>query len=1423
MAPSTQRVGAEMQDAFRLKLLACDIALEQPYPTPLHRQCSLLAVSSKHGYAVWAASFRVCQLTDLQDILFADKADRRTVDFRAISIDTPSTISHVTLDSSEEHICIAAGNTIWSYRAIQCLAKDKTPQPAASVGVGMSDILEAVVCCSDTANKLAVLNSAGEVYTVTLSSPVQPELVTTGATAMCWHWGQSCIVSSNDTGEIMIPSRSKVFDRPELDDAFQDAKVISLHTVSANEVLAVYEVSRDEMQVVVLNMQSNEYSYTAFDSLLYSSFTSEREANVFACALRDWPTTNPSTMILASASSTETMVISSKASSDWEAWEFDDSDKAVMPTRDVDEQEAVDLTPVGMALDFTSTRSLPPLNPEASPAPVPPSPILLVLTDGGVLCAWSCLHTGALEAGQAYPFMVQPKPLQERAAAAPFAMPAAPIQSAPPLALFKAPAAGAAPVSAFKLPQADALSKPTTQLQDVKKSFAFGAAGTPATTPQPGASPAIPTPKQAFNFGTPTAQTGSALAFGAPAAQIAPSPLPFSANKQPAATPAPPPSAPQPPLVPPSLTSKPPAFSMPPVTPVATARKEEPSKPVTPLVKLSKENALANCFNTLSTAFNQDLVELRDIDGQLSKSLQEDLVDDEAARFTQLDDINSRITQLRESMDPRTKETTATLANVTVLLSEIKKAQEKQDEIKRMCDGDHANDSQQLGAEQRAHKQRMEASVKLAQTNVKHVESTLLQLWRQAQEAKHGNAPAAQPKAVSIYKTLHSMSNSIGNQRAQIEQLSQALGKLDLLEADGDDDGQAASEQQDDGARKRRQAFRKKLLSAFGDVHRPVRRTKDPQDIAKPPPPPTFADVASPKVTASQSPPRAPAVPTFPATTQAPFVPQAAPIDGPTVKPADTSAPKTLFTANTALSPAQFSFAKPQAAPFSFAGFGTATTAAAPPAPSTTTAKPAAAPTPSFGGLAFGTAATKPAFASAVPAQPAATPAPPAAVSDDAEGEILDDSDVSSEYDEISEEDLKPEDGSVFARLGKRDHSPGSGGQQVSDGDSRYSASDAEQQSYSEDEQEQSGDDQEQSGDDQDAGERSDEPADEKQPSPTPPPRTKSPAAAASTSTPAAAVTQPPPKSPVVVAPQAETVPAASAPSQPSAPPAALVTATSLPSSDAASDMMEEEEAAGPEPKKNFGSSFGGFSLGAPTAPTTTNASPFGVPASTTAPAFGAPAPFGGFGAAAATTSAFGSAVATSATNPFATASSTPSATRPFGAFGTAPSGNAFASPAPAAAPAFGSAGSTPSSAFGARPPTATFGSPSTLTSPLSGFGQPSVLGAGAAFGTPSRLGFGGASAAAPASGFGARSAFGAGSAAPSGFGGFASAAAATAGGGATSAFGAARPTGFAAFASPNAASQSPFGQAAAPGGFGMGVTPPKPPQFQGDAFTQMR
>lgn len=251
-------------------------------------------------------------------------------------------------------------------------------------------------------------------------------------TSACWSTRGKQLVLGLQSGEILqlTPEGEVKATLPPLPESERSLYVEDVQWLENHAFLVTYNtcppasehsqepVHEYEVFMILRDPKANTMTYSAFPLDVAPPFgDTSRWPCRYACTLRDWMPMKH-IIFMACSASTDVGVIGFKHA--WEALELEETSRPVLPFSSQDETS--DTAPVALALDLSSTDSVPDPNAAAKgedpSATLPAVPILYVYTNDGVLLAYHVIFT---EAEAPYPGMVS---IESNPAFFPSALPA---------------------------------------------------------------------------------------------------------------------------------------------------------------------------------------------------------------------------------------------------------------------------------------------------------------------------------------------------------------------------------------------------------------------------------------------------------------------------------------------------------------------------------------------------------------------------------------------------------------------------------------------------------------------------------------------------------------------------------------------------------------------------------------------------------------------------------------------------------------------------------------------------------------------------------------------------------------------------------------------------------------------------------------
>ena len=251
-------------------------------------------------------------------------------------------------------------------------------------------------------------------------------------TSACWSTRGKQLVLGLQSGELLqlTPEGEVKATLPPLPESERSLYVEDVQWLENHAFLVTYNtcppaaehsqepVHEYEVFMILRDPKANTMTYSAFPLDVAPPFgDTSRWPCRYACTLRDWMPMKH-IIFMACSASTDVGVIGFKHA--WEALELEETSRPVLPFSSQDETS--DTAPVALALDLSSTDSVPDPNAAAKgedpSTTLPAVPILYVYTNDGVLLAYHVIFT---EAEAPYPGMVS---IESNPAFSPSALPA---------------------------------------------------------------------------------------------------------------------------------------------------------------------------------------------------------------------------------------------------------------------------------------------------------------------------------------------------------------------------------------------------------------------------------------------------------------------------------------------------------------------------------------------------------------------------------------------------------------------------------------------------------------------------------------------------------------------------------------------------------------------------------------------------------------------------------------------------------------------------------------------------------------------------------------------------------------------------------------------------------------------------------------
>ncbi|KAJ2866401.1 hypothetical protein GGH94_001592 [Coemansia aciculifera] len=419
----------------------------------------LLAISNTYGYIVAGTPTGLSVFTTSDAEAELAKGESRGTN-TAVSLSARKEIdlsrfgqpTHVGISADELQVLVATiSGKILVFSAASLLHSSGDTAPIISIAVG-KEIRDMRANPQELPTAVAVLTLDGDVFIADLAEGSLKKIVSSGGTpitAICWSRKGKQIVcgDTNATLTQRLPTDGTIKRtiKPQVDDGgiADGSAILAVDWIDTYTFFAVYGLtpdgtftpgsggggngSNDEDDGFEHNMTS-AYVITQASKLApmqwlcvedpcSSMMCPTRYPGFHIASISDWGTSAQNILIMAGTSSDATMTIGQARGTDsspeleWAMWDIDGA-MAVMPLSAIatDFNDSADTYPIGMAVDYTCKRDLPPVLDDGDR--VKPVPVLWVLNTDACLLGYHIYNTYEMKRGTRCPLMVdQVKPL----------------------------------------------------------------------------------------------------------------------------------------------------------------------------------------------------------------------------------------------------------------------------------------------------------------------------------------------------------------------------------------------------------------------------------------------------------------------------------------------------------------------------------------------------------------------------------------------------------------------------------------------------------------------------------------------------------------------------------------------------------------------------------------------------------------------------------------------------------------------------------------------------------------------------------------------------------------------------------------------------------------------------------------------------
>ncbi|KAF9939812.1 hypothetical protein BGZ67_008920 [Mortierella alpina] len=436
-------------------------------------KAQLFVLSNTYGYFVAGISdgFVFDKLSNLRDAFEQGAPDEDNMFNAATKVVLPeNSVRFIRLSADELTVVVALkGGQVLLYNAASLLGNREGAKPEATLSLG-AEIRDIRPNPSVDRNGLAaVLFEDKTLKMIQMDGNVVASIDKHKYTAISWSAKGKQIMCGTDTGRLCQIDPAGVLKKEHLPDSENEgnaAVYMVAYSSPADGSVNVCAISREDPSAPKV---------TKFIELCFPDQDTPYDAKgyIMSPALKAWGDDNKNVMTVTSYAANDISSIGKTSTGEWAELDLDDTGRPLLPD--------FDGICVGMGLDLTSTKKLPPREEEGPE--VPACPVLYMLNENGRLAGYHIIHVQCLKAAQPYPGMVSSIPIPGVATPASSSKPAGPpakVATTPTIA----PAAPTSSKSLFTAPVASkAAFQTTTQTFGSPSTFSNQLRASPASIP----------------------------------------------------------------------------------------------------------------------------------------------------------------------------------------------------------------------------------------------------------------------------------------------------------------------------------------------------------------------------------------------------------------------------------------------------------------------------------------------------------------------------------------------------------------------------------------------------------------------------------------------------------------------------------------------------------------------------------------------------------------------------------------------------------------------------------------------------------------------------------------------------------------------------------------------------------------------------
>ncbi|KAK4513934.1 ribose phosphate diphosphokinase subunit prs4 [Mucor velutinosus] len=400
---------------FEIKSLVPDVKIKLPdaQVAQTKNHISLLACSSSYGYFIAATANGFClgHSQKMREIIYqTQKGKIAELDNTIQVVVSQGKVNHVSLSADQLQLFVAVlGGTLLTYNVHDIVQQKEAATPSHTYSVGC-EIVSLQPNPEAYPDIIAILTNDNRCELIQNNDVIA---IMHNAHSICWSPKGKQIACGSSAGSIMTydiegNQKDEVPPPEALENDPQSERIVDTLVWIENHVFFVFyshkvdEEYNHRPYIVNRKKQTQEEKYVLMDEVLPVLAMECPKEYFYTAVVRNIGPDAKTVIIITNAAANELNVVGQGDDDQWATWILENSPSLPLSTDDVE-----DTYPVGLAVDYSASEPLPPFDPAENDTPVPPMPVLYIMTTDGLLLSYHIYNTALAESGAKYDKMIE--------------------------------------------------------------------------------------------------------------------------------------------------------------------------------------------------------------------------------------------------------------------------------------------------------------------------------------------------------------------------------------------------------------------------------------------------------------------------------------------------------------------------------------------------------------------------------------------------------------------------------------------------------------------------------------------------------------------------------------------------------------------------------------------------------------------------------------------------------------------------------------------------------------------------------------------------------------------------------------------------------------------------------------------------------